>query len=209
MYEFTTLCRQINDAGTTHVTCVQVEDNDATLAAVRGRQVCAQEWDMPQTEIKVIAVALGNVEFPLFDDEGIELPAPRELSIKVEIDAFPRCDFRGSKVFDIENDELECPELLESSLDELEQLLEDAEVGDDPGGRMIEQIEEAVRHMVQGWDRGLEPKLKNLVLAAGYPELDKDGDPVESMGRLVIEETFDINVWIKPILTEVADEEEE
>jgi hypothetical protein len=204
MHKFTVFCRQTNDSGTTFITTVEVPENDATLAGVAGRADAGRTWEMRETEIKVIGIIVGDVEVSNWEEEnGIDLPAPKVLNeIRIEINAFPGCGFPGAKLFAIEGEALDCDEELGLAMVEPGDLLDDADIGDDPMGQLSEQVHNAVKDMLDFWDRGIEPKSKSLVLNAGRFKLDKDGDPTEE-----IDETFDITVDIVPRVEEATGDE--
>lgn len=199
---FTVFCRQSNDSGTTHINTVEVEENDITKAAVLGRAECANDWEMRETEIKVIGVCEGSIQPNAWDDDGIEMPAPRVLKrIRIEINAFPGCDFTGAKFFDIEGEALDTQEEFDAAMVEPGDLLDDADIGDDPMGGLAEQVEKAVNDMLDLWEKGKEPKSKSLVLCAGRFKEDRYGDPTEE-----VEETFDITVDIVPLIEDASDD---
>lgn len=203
MFKFTTFCRQTNDAGTTHICTVEVEQEDATLAGVEGRAQAAADWSMRETEIKVIGVVPGDIHPAAWDDDGIELPAPKVLNqIRIEVNAFPGCDFTGAKFFDIEGEALDTQEMFDAAMVEPTDLLDDADIGDDPMGGLAEQVENAVNDMLDFWERGKEPKSKSLVLCAGRFTLDDDGLPLDGS----VEETFDITVDIVPLIEDASDD---
>lgn len=204
MHKFTTFCRQTNDAGTTHICTVEVADDNVTLAGVAGRSQAAADWSMRETEIKVIGVVPDEVCPAAWDDDGIELPKPKALQqIRIEINAFPGCGFPGAKFFAIEDAALEVDEELSLAMMEPGDLLDDADIGDDPMGQLSEQVHNAVKDMLDFWDRGIEPKRKSLVLNAGRFKLDKYGDPLDGQ----IDETFDITVDIVPFVEEAEGDE--
>lgn len=209
MFKFTTFCRQTNDAGTTHICTVEVEQEDATLAGVEGRAQAAADWSMRETEIKVIGVVPGDIHPAAWDDDGIELPAPKVLNqIRIEINAFPGCGFNGAMCFAIEGPALEVDEELNLAMLEPGDLLDDADIGDDPMGQLSEQVHNAVKDMLDLWDRGIEPKRKCLVLNTGRWKLDGNGYPLtDHQGKGVIDEVFDITVDIVPFVEEAEGDE--
>lgn len=76
MPKFTVFCRQSNNVGTTYITTVEIEDNDAAKAGEAGLEECLTDWNPGGGEpdiytsdnVSVLGVAEGDVKILMWDD---------------------------------------------------------------------------------------------------------------------------------------------
>lgn len=185
-----------------------VDADDAMEAAVKGRFGCANDWSCGEDKVEVLGVAQGNVLLAEWDDNGLDLPAPRQLTaVKIDFDAWPGAPFQGGHIIELEVlDDLE--EMRAELVGQLEELL-DGVADDDGAGAAIPQITTVMEKVVEAWvDDGDELRF-NLVLASGRYKLDEDGEPlIDDHGQEIFDEKFDISVSIFPVVEEVESEDE-
>lgn len=69
MSTFTVFCVDVDHVETVWIGAVEAED--AQAAAIEGRRQCAEAWQAEEiTDVRVMGVAVGDVEIALWDDEG-------------------------------------------------------------------------------------------------------------------------------------------
>lgn len=194
MSTYTVFCTDEDTTSHSTIWIASVEAVDTNAAAIAGRRGCANDWNTSQTAVKVLGVAEGSVNILDWCDDGIELPAPEELvGFKVEINAFPGCDFTGAMVFELGIDDAEGKS---GQVDELEEYLGEIDIGDDSRGGFYSQVVNAAGDMAISDQNGEIAKAKSLVLAAGVRG---------STG--VVEESFDVTIDVVPVY-ETAEEED-
>lgn len=209
---FSIFCREMSGTGTTWIGMIEGENYKA--AAIVGRANCANEWGYAERDVRVVGVAHvvdGAIHIPEWDDEnGIDIPAPLELTeIRIEIDAYRGCDFTGSKVINIYKETFEDGKAFHEAMHPAFEEVDKFEINDDPHGLINDQIQAACYSMLNQWNDGDKLSMVGLTVCGGRAELDEYGEPMmeDTSNSPVLAETFDVSIWIKPILEEQAEDE--
>lgn len=166
MQAFTVFCTNKGTLDRT-VWISTMEAETKEQACEYGLMLCAHEWHEEASNIAVLGVAVGSVEILDWSDDGLDVEVMAR--VRVEVDAFPGCGFNGSRFFDIElGEETDEPEgrELAGEIDELEELLAEVDVSDDPSGSLILQVRKEVRRLFDEPGRCI----RLMTLAAGRDE---------------------------------------
>lgn len=204
-FAFTVFC-QSESGGTIHINTVEICVNNAKDAAIAGRAVCASDWSCSPNSLRVLGVFEGSVSPCLWSDDGLDLPAHEELTeIRVEFEPWPGCPFTGGYTFAIDEEHFG-EEGLRIRLSDIEDLLEGL-ADDDPMGTLLERIEQQVQAMITLDEVGGKPSRHSIVSPSGRYKTDEHGEPELYSGTSspVIDESFDISVWIIPVFRDEAE----
>lgn len=206
-FKFTTFCRQTNDVGTTHICTVQVEQDDGLAAAAEGLLQAAADWGYPVNQVKCIGVIPGDLQPVLWEEEGIGMPPPKTLqSIKIDFDSWPGAPFQGGEIIEIERGSFDSEQALEAAMEEVQEMLEDL-ADDDPLGPLFNRIRDHAQAMVNQAGFGQTPTSVRVVSPSGRYKLNEHGNPELYSGTSspVLDESFDISVWVIPVFRDEAE----
>lgn len=197
--------------------CAEVaEAGNVVEAATIVRRRAASSLGLLQSDLQVVGVIEGHANFlALATDsrDAVTLPAPRVLThIRVELDRFEGATFSGGAVeaeiflenlsAEWERGEEAIHTLPNSELgehiEEILEILDDHDVGDDPHGDLREQVLAALKEMLVADAKGEEVRRVTLTMCGGVKYEEEDGGLVKDEDGQWFDPT-DITVHLVPV----------